>query len=94
MKTVIYKDEKYFYKKIKIKDGYKNTRLVVYIPREGVLFKIFPYKKIGYKDDKYSKLIGTEALVKIIDLYHTSNEYIESKPLVIDCSPEVTELYN
>ena len=96
MRTLIFRDQRFFYKQdtTRLRDIFdiscKSASLKVYVKREGLLSIISTYKKIGEFIGSKNKLAGDRVLKKIVSDYLDKDE---NKPLVIDCSPEIHDLY-
>ena len=97
MRTLIFRDQRFFYKQkenIPVDTLFtvssKSASLEVYVKREGILSIFSPYKKIGQFKGNKNKLAGNRVLKKIVSDYLDKEE---NKPLVIDCSPEIHDLY-
>lgn len=90
MKKLIYKDDVYYFKQ---SDYYSIHYIKIYIKRETFWKFLFPYVRIAHESGLHPITIS-----KMCDLINewkktVSKHNKESKPLVIDCSDEITSLY-
>jgi len=91
-KEVLYKDERYFYEIIKNKQYTMiDSYLFLYKKRVGFLSLFLPYKRIGYFKGSRDEVKSIFTLENLLSENIKDNN---TKPLIIDCSPEISSLYD
>ena len=92
MNKVIYKDEVYYYKAIPHKKYTSiDSKLFIYIKREGLISKIIPYKKIYGNSSLRRGEVTTHLEFELESILST---VVNKDVILIDCSKDIVDIYS